>query len=165
MMMMIGNQGRSTRSVTKNVPATMAFVAVALHGALKCNRRQRRRRRRGGIRFRRGQKSRPLPRQPIRCHDSDRMTIPSAAEAAAAISNLQQSASILMAHESRPPRPREISPSHCEIGNESTQPRGSASKPARLIAPDIIWAPFSLCDKAGNRFDAPRPLRCVPPLV
>ena len=29
MMMMIGNQGRSTRSVTKNVPATMAFVAVA----------------------------------------------------------------------------------------------------------------------------------------
>ena len=29
MMMTIGNQGRSTRSVTKNVPATMAFVAVA----------------------------------------------------------------------------------------------------------------------------------------
>ena len=40
MMMRIGNQGRSTRSVTKNVPATMAFVAVALHGALKCNRRR-----------------------------------------------------------------------------------------------------------------------------
>ena len=98
----------------------------------------------------------PMPRQPIRCHDSDRMTIP-AAEAATAISNLQQSASILMAHESRPPRPREISTSHCDFGNESRNPAGVAWKPARLIAPDIIWAPFSLCDKAGNRFDAPRP--------